>query len=158
MTVTDRDTAGVPIFPPLIYLGAMALGFLIQLVAPARLGPEWHGARLRTGGVLIAIAVAMIASAAIVFRRAGTTPNPTRPTTALVARGPYLFTRNPMYVAWAILCLAAALIGNSLWVAIMAIPAVLITKKVVIDREEAYLARKFGDEYRAYCARVRRWL
>jgi len=155
---TADDKSGVRIFPPLIYLAAIGVGFLIQAAVPVRLAARWHDARLGAGVAFIVIAVVIVASAVFVFRRAGTTPNPTRPTTALVLRGPYRFTRNPMYVAWVILCLGVALAANVFWVAVMAFPAAVTTQRIVIKREEAYLTRKFGDEYRAYQARVRRWV
>jgi len=92
------------------------------------------------------------------FRRAGTTPNPTKPTTALVLRGPYRFTRNPMYLGFAALYLGVTLLVNSLW-PLLLFPAVVgLVQGRVIAREEAYLEAKFGNEYRAYKMRVRRWL
>ena len=155
---TAEDKSGVRIFPPLIYLAAIGLGLLIQMVMPVRLGPQWHGTRLALGSVLVAIPIAIVVWAVTLFRSAGTTPNPAQPTTALVFSGPYRFTRNPMYVAWVFLCVGVALLANNVWVAVMALPAALVTQKVVIEKEEAYLTRKFGDDYRAYLGRVRRWL
>lgn len=89
--------------------------------------------------------------------QAGTTPNPTQPSTALVTHGPFQFTRNPMYLAWELICVGVGLVANSLWPIVMAVPAGMVTRRLVIDKEEGYLAAKFGVAYRDYKARVRRW-
>jgi len=116
------------------------------------------GARTLLGWLLAGAGVALAASAIVLFRRAGTSPVPIQPTTALVAQGPYRFTRNPMYVGLAALYAGIALLVNSLWPLVL-LPVVLIAIRWwVIAREEAYLERKFGDAYRAYTRRVRRWL
>jgi len=63
-----------------------------------------------------------------------------------------------MYVGYTILSIGVALLTNIVWIAVMAVAAAIVTQKLVIEREEAYLARRFGDEYRAYLGRVRRWI
>jgi len=75
-----------------------------------------------------------------------------------VVQGPYRFTRNPMYVGLAALYAGVTLLVNSLW-PLLLLPVVLVVIRWrVIAREEAYLERKFGDVYRTYTTRVRRWL
>ena len=87
-----------------------------------------------------------------------TSPLPIKPTTAIVATGPYRFTRNPMYVGLAALYLGITLWVDSLW-PVLFLPAVLfMIQRFVIAREERYLEAKFGDQYRGYKARVRRWI
>ena len=72
-----------------------------------------------------------------------------RPTTAIVERGPYRFTRNPMYLAMAFAYVGLSLLFNNLW-ALALLPAVLLVIDVfVIRREERYLIAKFGDSYAA---------
>jgi len=109
------------------------------------------------GVFFLAIALGLIVWTAILMSRAGTTPNPTRPTTALLTDGPFRFTRNPMYLAWELIVIGVGLAANAPWVILMAIPAALLTRRLVIDKEERYLATKFGTEYLDYKARVRRW-
>jgi protein-S-isoprenylcysteine O-methyltransferase Ste14 len=75
-----------------------------------------------------------------------------------VQRGPYRFSRNPLYLSMILLCVAVAALGNTAWIMLALIPALVVLQRGVIDREEAYLDRKFGAEYRAYRARVRRWI
>ena len=81
-----------------------------------------------------------------------------RPTRTIVVKGPYRFTRNPMYVALSVAYLGIALIINSVWSLVFLPFVVLLVDRYVIHREESYLVRKFGTEYDAYRGRVRRWL
>ena len=140
------------IFPPAIHLVAIAIGFLLQWVVPIRIS-----GMLVPGVLVLAIAVGLSVWAVILMARAGTTPNPTRPTTALLIRGPYRFTRNPMYLAWELIVVGVGMAANAPWVIVMAVPAALLTRRLVIDKEERYLESKFGTEYLNYKSRVRRW-
>jgi len=150
--VTQPTSSGVRIFPPAIHLVAIAIGFLLQWAVPIRIS----GLRI-PGFVLLAIALGLIVWTAILMSRAGTTPNPTRPTTALLIGGPFRFTRNPMYLAWELIVIGVGLAANAPWVMVMAVPAALLTRRLVIDKEERYLESKFGTEYLNYKSRVRRW-
>ena len=156
--MTTPQTSGVKIFPPLIHVGAIAIGFLIEWVAPVRMGGSGFGIVRIAGCVLLAIAVALIASAAKIMYGAGTTPNPTQPSTVIVTNGPFRFTRNPMYLAWELICIGVGLVANAPWPIVMALPAAIVTRRLVIDKEERYLEQKFGAEYLGYKARVRRWV
>src|SRR4029079_4170365 len=97
------------LFPPAIYATGIALGYLIRLAWPVPLLPVgWRGPERWLGWAALTFGVVLAASASATFRRAGTTPNPTRPTTALALGGPYRFTRNPMYLGLASLHVGAA--------------------------------------------------
>jgi protein-S-isoprenylcysteine O-methyltransferase Ste14 len=153
----SADTSGVRIFPPGVYGGAFFVAYLGHRLWPVRLwGAPAPAARV-LGWSFVAAGVLLPLSAAVLFRRAGTTPNPTRPTTALVVRGPYRFTRNPMYLGLALLYVGGALLVNSLWPLVFLPGVLVVVQRQVIVREEAYLERTFGEAYRAYRARVRRW-
>lgn len=153
-----QETSGVRIFPPLIHVAAIAIGFLIQWAVPVQLGSSGFGIVRIAGCLLLAIAAALIASAARIMFGAGTTPNPTRPSAVIVTNGPFRFTRNPMYLAWELICIGAGLLGNTPWPIVMAVPAAIVTRRLVIDKEERYLVQKFGATYLDYKARVRRWV
>jgi len=152
------DSAKVPVFPPAIFLIALAVGFLLQHFLPLSPGDSWRAAGRVAGYALVAIGALFMFSAVALFRGAGTTPNPTRPTTALVFGGPYRLTRNPMYVGLTLITSGIGLWASTLWPALMALVAAVIVQRVVITREEEYLRRKFGTPYDEYCQRVRRWL
>ena len=92
------------------------------------------------------------------LRRADTPISPNEPTTRLVTEGPFRYTRNPDYLSASIIYAGVASLANALW-AILLLPIVLVvTQRDVIEREERYLERKFGEEYLRYKARVRRWI
>jgi protein-S-isoprenylcysteine O-methyltransferase Ste14 len=92
------------------------------------------------------------------MRRAGTNVDPYEPATAVVTEGPYRFTRNPMYVGFTLMYVGISALANAL-LPILLLPAVQqLMRRGVIEREERYLERKFGDEYRRYKESVGRWI
>jgi protein-S-isoprenylcysteine O-methyltransferase Ste14 len=155
----ETDSAGVRIFPPAVYLGGLVIGYLLQWLWPVPILPGGGDPVVRVLGAALALAgLAVMLLAVAAFRRAGTSPNPTVATRALTFEGPYRFTRNPMYLGLALLLAGLAGIGNALWPLLAVIPVVAIIRTQVIAREETYLENRFGEEYRAYRGRVRRWL
>ena len=159
MSTADGDTSGVRIFPPVIAAVALIVGLLLGWAWPMPLVPEGLRHALRLGGLfLVALWLALAISAVVTFRRSGTTPNPTKPTTALAFSGPYKLTRNPMYLGLVLLVLGSGLVMNSIWLILMAAPVVFLLRNAVILKEERYLEAKFGQAYTEYKARVRRWI
>jgi protein-S-isoprenylcysteine O-methyltransferase Ste14 len=79
------------------------------------------------------------------------------PTTTIVETGPYHFTRNPIYLGMMLGLTGLAIAFESPWLLMTLVPFGLVIRYGVIAREEAYLERKFGDVYRRYRGRVRRW-
>ena len=155
---TNDDKSGVRVFPPLIYLIAVGIGFLLQHLAPLRMPVGWREVERDAGVMLIALGLVIMVWAVALFRLVGTTPNPTKPTTALVVRGPFRFTRNPMYLGLTLVGVGVGLVTDAIWVALLAILASVAVQVLVIAKEEPYLERKFGADYRAYRERVGRWL
>jgi len=156
---TIPDNAGVRIPPPVVYLAGLVGGYLVQWLWPIRIAAPPLAVWLRLAGLAVVVAgVVLPASAVMLFHSLGTSPNPTKPAVALAVDGPYRFTRNPMYLGLALLVAGLALLGDALWPLLAVIPCVWIIHTQVIAREEAYLERKFGDDYRTFKSRVRRWL
>jgi protein-S-isoprenylcysteine O-methyltransferase Ste14 len=156
MSPSPPDHSGVAIPPPLLYVVPFLAGLLIHWAHPATLLPR--GVTAPFGVILVALGLALIGFAAASFLRAHTSPLPIKPTTAIVETGPYRFTRNPMYVGLAVLYLGLTLWVNSLWPLLLLPVALFAIQRFVIAREERYLEAKFGDQYRGYKARVRRWI
>ena len=153
------DHADVAIMPPLLFLGALAAGALLSLVVP--IGPGIGSANalaLTVGATFVLIGFALAGLSARNFRLAGTSFVPSEPTTALVATGPYRFTRNPIYIGFVLAYFGFAIMLTSMWVLLLLIPVLAILQRGVVLREEVYLKRQFGDAYRKYKARVPRWL
>ena len=90
--------------------------------------------------------------------RRGTNANPSRPTLALATDGIYRFTRNPMYVGGMTALAGVALIFALDWLVLLMVPAAVVLHLGIVSREEQYLDRKFGDEYRSYKAQAPRYL
>ena len=69
-----------------------------------------------------------------------------------------LFTRNPLYLSMTLIYGGITARANALPAALL-LPLVLnLMRRGVIEREERYLERKFGEEYLGYKARVGRWI
>lgn len=155
MCGSSTDKPGVIAPPPLVYLAGFGGGLLFDRLVP---GYELPGGVLQIVGlVLLPAGVLLLAWAVVTMRRARTTVSPYKPSSAIVRSGPYRFTRNPIYLADAILYVGLALAFRS-GAALVLLPVVLaVIRYGVIAREERYLERVFGDPYRAYEAEVRRW-
>jgi protein-S-isoprenylcysteine O-methyltransferase Ste14 len=146
----------VPLPPPLIYLAGVLAGLAIGHFLPLAL-PQ-NSVVLGLGILWIVTGAGLAFWGLVVFRRAGTTFNPFGGTTAIVSSGPYRYTRNPMYVGLACVHLGCGLLLGEGWV-LAALPVVVVlVDRLVIRREEIYLARKYGDTWHEYAHRVRRWI
>jgi protein-S-isoprenylcysteine O-methyltransferase Ste14 len=151
------DTANVIIRPPIAWAVAVLTGLAINWLMPLPFVPAavpagWLGA------IVFALALALVAWAIAIITRAGSNVPTNLPTTSIVDTGPYRFTRNPIYLSIVLGLIGLAIAFNSLWLLLTLVPFALVIRYGVVTREEAYLERKFGDVYRGYRARVRRWL
>jgi len=168
--MSKSDIPGVIAPPPLIYLGFLLAGWgLAELGArpeAVEAGFGWLAApfglaiEVRRGVALTLIVGGLLLDgmAAGLFRRRGTAVQPWKPSTALVIEGPYRFSRNPIYLGFAVTYVGLAIAMNS-WVALLLLlPCIVVVDRFVIQREERYLAAKFGADYDAYRHKVRRWL
>ena len=155
----DAATAGVITRPPVLYLACLLLGLALDRVLPLPLA--FPGAALTqwmAGGGLILIGVAIVAAGVRNFSRAATPVPSNQPVRALVTAGIHGWSRNPIYVGMFLIYAGIGIAARSPWVLVLALPLVIILRYGVVAREEAYLERRFGDAYRDYKARVRRWL
>ena len=151
-----RDNAGVVAPPPLIYLLPLLLGLLLNRRIGASFLPA--GATRLVGAPLVAGGLSLGVWFLRALRGAGTPVDPREPVAALVTSGPYRYSRNPGYLAMAMIYAGVSSLANSL-PSILLLPVALgVIRRGVIEREESYLERSFGAEYLAYRARVRRWL
>ncbi len=140
----------------MIYLSAMAAGLILNYFFPIAFLPVFVS---RLGGILLAaLAIFILISAFLKFKRAETNLEPWKPTRAIVSDGVYGFSRNPIYLAFTLFYSGAAFFFNSLWLLALLVPVLFVMRYVVIAREEAYLENKFGAAYGDYKRRVRRWV
>ena len=80
-----------------------------------------------------------------------------RPST-LVLAGPYRFTRNPIYLGCLLMLLGLVIVWSSVVTAFLLILVYIVFRYVFIKREEVILEEEFGEEYREFKKRVRRWV
>ena len=154
-----RDAAAVRFPPPLIPLATLLLGGLFDRFWPIDLGfVRSAPIRYGIGGLVMTCALTLASWAIAHFRQSGQDEKPWTTTTALVGAGPYRFTRNPMYLGMVLLCIGAAVLLSNWWILALTPVCALALWWFAIRPEEAYLENKFGEGYRAYTRRVRRWL
>ena len=145
--------------PPVLYLACLLLGLALDRVLPLPLIlPEAALIRWTVGGGLILIGVAILAAGVRNFSRAATPVPSNQPVRALVTTGIHSWSRNPIYVGMCLLYGGIGIAARRPWALILALPLVVILRYSVVAREETHLERRFGDAYREYKARVRRWL
>ena len=152
----EEDHPGVPIASPLLFvlpiLGSLALEWLVP-TSFAQGALRWI-----PGTLLFVAGIVLTVGGFITQKRAGTDPIPFNPSTRIVGHGLYRFTRNPMYVGFALATFGLAVLLDSTWT-LCAVPiGLVLIDRLVIEREERYLERKFGEEYLIYKRRVRRWI
>ena len=152
----ERDNPGINVPPPLIYVAPLLLGLVLDRrrhlpFLPRGMARGLGLALLGGGAVLNAWFLRTIRDADVPIRT-------DKPVPRLTTEGPFRYTRNPSYLALAMIYAGIAVLRNSLW-AILLLPVVLVViQREVIGREERYLERTFGEEYRDYKTRVRRWV
>jgi len=153
--VTSTDTAGVIAPPPLLYAAGLIVALVLQGFWPLRIaGSMMPG--LGLAALIAGLAIAVTGRQAM--KAAGTNVNPFQPTTAIVASGPFRFTRNPLYLGLTLVYVGLAFVFNTWW-ALILLPLILVVMHFgVVLREERYLERKFGTPYREYRWKVRRYL
>ncbi len=159
MSEITHETARVIIRPPIAWALAVVAGFALDWLAPLPFLPEeedWPAGLL--GAVVFVLALALALWAMDTMTRAGTNIPTNRPTTTIVEGGPYRFTRNPIYVGMFGGLIGLGIAFDNPWLLLMLVPFALVIRYGVVAREEAYLERRFGEAYRSYRRRVRRWL
>ena len=156
--MADHGTGtGISVPPPLIFVGGFLAGLAVEYVIPVAAPPL--PVRIVVGLVGLAGFLYFDTSAMRGFGRAGTSVLPFGDrTTSIVTEGPYRVSRNPMYVGMTLLYIGVAAATGVMWAFATLLVVLAIIRYYVIAREEKYLLAKFGDPYRDYQSRVRRWL
>jgi protein-S-isoprenylcysteine O-methyltransferase Ste14 len=138
----QRDTAGVIAPPPLIYLGALGIGFGLEAAIGAGSLPSTVAVPI--GAASIIAGSGLLRSFVWALRRARTPLDPYTPSEAIVTDGPYRLTRNPGYLGMALTYAGIAIVSNAPWALVPLPVAIAVIDRGVIAREERYLERKFG--------------
>jgi protein-S-isoprenylcysteine O-methyltransferase Ste14 len=152
----NQDNPGIRVPPPLIYLVPLAAGLVLDRRLHLPFLPR--GAARGLGFSLLGGGAALNGWFLLTIRKADVPIRTDKPVPRLTTEGPFRYSRNPSYLALALIYAGIASLRNSLWAMLLLPPVVMVMQREVIGREERYLERAFGEEYLAYKAQVRRWV
>lgn len=151
--------AGIIPWPPIVYLA----GIVVSLILNALYVLPWFGSPmadilLPVGWLALLAFAALFATSVRTLAKAKTPVNPNAQPEHLVTKGPFSVSRNPIYLGNTLLLIGIGLVTGITWFLPAAVLCAFITQKIAIEREERWLADKFGKPYRDYAKRVRRWI
>ena len=153
--MTDEVSQPRRIMPPAYFGGALALMLLLHFLLS---GPTWLGLPWGYVGIpLIGAGATLAVVGSRLFEKRGTTIKPFEESSVLVLEGPFRYSRNPMYLGMVLILLGLALLLGTLTPVLVVPVFVVLLRLRFIHAEEAALERTFGQEYRDYRSRVRRW-
>ena len=157
--MSDGKRTGRVIPPPVYTMVCIALGALAERFFPFPTGLSGYD-DLRAGAGALGLGAAGLLAlwSIVVMTRQRTTVEPGRVPSKLVTSGPFRVSRNPIYLAFVMICASIGAIVDSAWLLLAALLLLVLLDRLIIVREEEVIAGVFGDEYAAYRSRVRRWL
>jgi protein-S-isoprenylcysteine O-methyltransferase Ste14 len=148
-------------WPPVLFVSALLAANLAVALGPASLtgaGVPRDAIAQSVGWMLVIGALGFMLWAFLAFRHHRTTILPHRGADSLITAGPFAVSRNPIYLAEAVLLAGLALVNGAIWYLVVIPPFMLAVTRLAIVREEAHLEARFGAAWRDYAARVRRWI
>jgi protein-S-isoprenylcysteine O-methyltransferase Ste14 len=134
----------------------MSLGYAVHYIFPWDIG-NFTGIHLVGIGIVIMGLIIVIFTFRS-FKKAETHIEPWKPTTKIISTGIFARSRNPIYGSFCVISIGIGLILNSYWILLSFIPSAIMVYVIAIKKEEAYLEKKFGEEYMQYKKKVRRWV
>jgi protein-S-isoprenylcysteine O-methyltransferase Ste14 len=152
----DKRGATVKFPPPLLFLIWMLAGFITHWFWPMDIATS--PALTYIGIAVILVGLVIFVLAARTLKSAKTNVEPWKPTTSIVSTGIFAYSRNPIYLGFCIVAIGVGILLNSFWVLFSFVPAAAMVYFMAIRKEEAYLEKKFAEDYTGYRSRVRRWL
>ena len=158
MSDIQKDSPGIHknVHPPIVAMTFIIAGLLLGRIIPVLANMP---STLKNIGLGLAFVGFLFGVGAFLeFRKAHTTLDPHGSVTSLVKSGIYRYTRNPIYFGFLLMVIGFPLVYGSLWGLVMAPFFMMTLSRLVIEKEEAYLEKKFNGEYADYASRVRRWL
>lgn len=146
--------------PQKIFLGSLIVALILKLIVPLRFLGAGTGRETGAtfGWLIVAAAIGIAFWADLALKAAAAPISPDKPARALATGGPYRFSRNPMYLGFALVLFGLGFVADSLWLFLALVISMLAIRILAIAPEEADLAENFGEAYRDYAKAVRRWL
>ena len=160
MNVIQSKHGGANVWlpPPLFFAAGVVAGLLVQYAVRPFPAPIGRTPRLIAACVVGVAGLGLGLSTLLLFRRSGQDPRPWKPSPEMILRGPYRFSRNPMYVGMLLLQSSIGLFVDDLWIVLLSVPALILVHYTAVLPEERYLADRFGEAYQNYIGTVRRYL
>jgi protein-S-isoprenylcysteine O-methyltransferase Ste14 len=157
---SSEDRAAVRIFPPAVPVATVLAGLALQSLWPiGTVSGLSSSVRYAAGGLIVIAAVLGLGLwSVLLVRRSSQSENPWKPTTAIIEQGPFRISRNPMYLQMVLVCLGFSLLLWNAWILMLTPVCAWLLQRFAIEPEERYLELKFGEQYRSYQRRVRRWI
>ena len=152
------DRPDVKVMPPLVFLAFLAGAVTLERWLQIDCGNGFSGLRHLVAWPLFLFAGYMALSSWVIFLKSGTHVDPRKPTLEIIEGGPFRISRNPMYLSLVVVMAALAVLRLSPWFLLACFGLWFVLDRKVVAPEEAYLEEKFGDRYRGYKSRVRRWI
>ena len=151
-----RDNPGIVIPPPIYVALVIGLAYLLGYLLPLQMA--YGTVIIWTGYAMVGLAIVILFLCAWQFYRHETDIRPHKPDSSMIIKGPYRFSRNPIYLSFLLFQLGYGLIMQHGWILVTLPLSYIILRFYVIANEEAYLLRRFGEEYQLFCRRVDRWI
>ena len=152
------DRPKVKVMPPLVFLAFLIAAVFLERWLGIDFGDSFMGLRHFVAWPLLLFAAYLALSSWLAFVRAGTHVDPRKPALQVVEHGPFRISRNPMYLSLVIFLAALAILHLSIWFLGACFGLWFVLDRMAVAPEEVYLEEVFGDLYRHYKSRVRRWL
>ncbi|MFW8593509.1 methyltransferase family protein [Cribrihabitans neustonicus] len=149
----------IAVYPPAVSVAAPLLAVALEWAVPLGLLPAAGSPAILLPGIAVLGGAGLLAWSGVrAFQAAETNVDPRRPALALVRGGPFRVSRNPMYLGMVLFQIGLALTFSLDWALPGALGVWAFLHFGVVLREEAYLTSRFGQAYRDYLAKTRRWL
>ncbi len=152
----EQDNAGIITHPPFFYIIAVLVAIVIDHFISLSFGNPTMTKYLGLAVLGMGILILMLSGRMFIKNKQSPSVHASQP--KVITDGIYGKTRNPIYLSAHMFIASAALYFDNVWMLLMLMPMTYIITKFVIEKEETYLERKFGEAYRDYKKRVRRWL
>ena len=156
MTLASSPQQKILVPPPLLYLGGLAVGGLVQYLVPVTLFAK--SIREPLGAAFFVLGLVVFGLAFKEFHESNTDLRHSKPPARIIRTGVYGLTRNPIYVGLTLSYFGIGVALGSPWIIALLVVILPVMHKGVILREEAFLAARFGHDYTTYVRHVRRWL
>jgi protein-S-isoprenylcysteine O-methyltransferase Ste14 len=153
-----RERPNVVPWPPIVFIGAVAVAVVLEYLLPLGGVLPASGAVRLTGAAAMLAGIALDVAAMLEMHRAKANIQPHRAATFLVTTGPFALSRNPIYLGNTVLIAGAGFAFGNPWMVLMAVAIIRLVSVLAVRREEAHLAARFGEAWAAYAKRTPRWI